>query len=335
MKKFMVLAACAATFYACSSNDVNSPEINENTTGLLSVSTSVLTQNSKGTKAPVMGNGLPANSEIGVFVFNAGTTEKYNGVIVSGNSAEHRNLLWTVNGNNATSNVKYPLGVKHADVYAYFPYVAANTDHATIPVSAGYTDYLYGKHAAGTINTNSYVNAANIKAHIKLDHALSQIRFTFVKGNNYPDEKCELQSIKILGVNKTGTLNITGDGSIANAVVAAPADFTVLKFNETDYNDAFATILNETATNPAMFHALLFPQAGTDAVNAKVTIDNINYNVPLTINNGEGANTWKKGYMYTYNLTINGTSSGTGTELVVSSVTVNQWQDGGSANPEI
>lgn len=331
----MILAACAATFYACSSNDVNTPDINENTTGLLSVSTSVLTQNSKGTKAPVTGTGLPDNSQIGVFVFNAGTYDKYNGVVVSGTSAEHRNLLWNVSGNKATKTVDFPLGVKHADVYAYFPYVAANTDHAAIPVSAGYTDYLYGKHAAGAINTNNYVNAANVNAHIKLDHALSQIRFTFVKGNDYPtNEKCELQSIKILGVNKTGTLNITGDGSIANPVAANPADFTVSKFEGTDYVESFTTKLTGTVTDATMFHALLLPQEATDAVKAEVTIDNIKYTVGLSLPgnvNQSVANTWSKGFMYTYNLTINGTSSGTGTNLVVSSVTVADWVNGGSS----
>lgn len=181
MKKFMILAACAASFYACSSNDVNTPDIEETTTGLLSVSTSVLTQNSKGTKAPVTGTQLPSGSKIGVFVFNDNENTYYNGG--NGNTEGTAfNQQWTASGTDASqtwSATPFTLSIKHADVYAYYPWRTGET-YDSIDVQAGYTDYLVGAH------TGDYVNGAQPVATIKLDHALSMISFTFKRDDSYP-----------------------------------------------------------------------------------------------------------------------------------------------------
>lgn len=242
MKKFMMLAACAATFYACSSNDVNTPDIDENTTGLLSVSTSVLTQNSKGTKTigsratkangvatgPVMDAALASGSKIGVFVFNNNNNfEGYTGATNSGTNPA-LNQLWIATENPAyTKSGDFTLGIQPAKVYAYFPYqenVSANTTtkHPELNITPGYTDYLYGAH--GTMNndgtiTASTVNSTNTGAAIQLNHALAMISFTFTRGTGYPkDEACQVNAITIEKLADNATMSVV-DG------ITAPTQF--------------------------------------------------------------------------------------------------------------
>lgn len=327
MKNFMILAACAATFYACSSNDVNTPDINENTTGLLSVSTSVLTQNSKGTKAPITGTQLPSGAKIGVFVFNDNTENAYDG---GKNAAAAFNQEWTASGTGASQTwaaTPFTLSVKHADVFAYYPWKTGET-YGAIDVQAGYTDFLIGNH------TGAYVNGANPSATIQLNHALSMISFTFKRDDSYPaEDAASLQGIYFSGLNQSATINVK-TGTISE--YTGTGDFFVQKHNG---GDSYSDIASDEITKGGigannLYHALLLPQTETDKKNVVVTIDNIKYTVPLTINTGDTANKWEKGFHYTYNLTIKGTS-GQGNQLVVSSVTVTEWQDGGSANPEI
>lgn len=328
MKNFMILAACAATFYACSSNDVNTPDINENTTGLLSVSTSVLTQNSKGTKAPVTGTQLPTGAKIGVFVFNDNTEVAYDGSNINATGSA-LNQKWTAGetaGKQTWSASPFTLSIKHADVFAYYPFNDANQSYNAIPVQAGYTDYLVGGH-----DVASHVNGAQPAATIKLDHALSMISFTFKKGTSYPDA-CELQKIHFPGLNQAATINVK---TKAFSAYTGTGDFVVLKHNG---GDDYSTITSDAIStegigNNKEYHALLLPQTGTDTKNVIVRIDNIDYTVSLahTATEGNTSDVWASGRHYTYNLTLNG-GSGQGNQLIVSSVTVSNWVDGGSSD---
>ncbi|MGL5772727.1 MAG: hypothetical protein ACRCX1_08120, partial [Bacteroidales bacterium] len=132
MKKFISYAAMAMAFYACSNSDVTTPEIIDPQDATLSISTSVsnsiaLTRTtgtdqnlSDATETgPVMGTALANGSQIGVFVYNAGTTTDYQGTTAN---TEHRNLLWTNNLNSWSFNGKYYLGNPAADIHAYFTY---------------------------------------------------------------------------------------------------------------------------------------------------------------------------------------------------------------------
>lgn len=349
MKNFMILAACAATFYACSSNDVNTPDINENTTGLLSVSTSVLTQNSKGTKTingadaaqtgPVMAAGLANGAKIGVFVFDEGKVgTEYKGAI---NTAPKSNQEWTLSTN--WGGPQFTLGIQHADVYAYFPY-AENMSYNAIPVEAGYTDYLYGK------SSNS-VNSTTVGANIELNHALSLISFTFRKTTSYPtDEAGALQSITIKSLPANGAMNISETSDIVSNITGTK-DLSIKQWSSSAYvtfdkkiptagDDLTAALGYASANTTPLYHALVLPQteipSSTTGLHAVVRIDNVDYTIPLNIKNPEAGNgnNWKSGKHYTYNLKISGTS-GQGNVLEVSSVKVSQWTTGGNSDIEI
>lgn len=350
MKKFMMLAACAATFYACSSNDVNTPDIDENTTGLLSVSTSVLTQNSKSTKTiggldaaltgPVMGNGLAAGAKIGVFVFDEGKAgTEYNGAI---NSVPKSNQEWTLN--TTWGGPQFTLGIQHADVYAYFPYDQTKSNYSAIPVEAGYTDYLYGKSAKS-------VNSTTTGAEIQLNHALSLISFTFRKSTSYPiDEKAALQSITIKNLPANGTMNISATSDIVSAI-SGTKELVIQQWSEANYVEFNQTIPSEganlttalgyaAANTTPLYHALVLPQKNLPSdkttLHASIVIDGVTYTIPLNIAtpDGDNGNNWKSGKHYTYNLKISGTA-GQGNALQVTSVTVRQWTAGGSSDVEI
>ncbi|MGL5920073.1 MAG: hypothetical protein ACRCZQ_06200, partial [Bacteroidales bacterium] len=67
---------------------------------------------------------------------------------------------------------------------------------------------------------------------------------------------------------------------------------------------------------------------------AAIKVDDVVYNIPLnlqktTSGNGQTQNNWLNGRHYVYNLTYSNKV------LSVSSVTVNQWQEGGSSDIEI
>ncbi|MGL5919602.1 MAG: fimbrillin family protein, partial [Bacteroidales bacterium] len=290
MKKFMVLAACAATFYACSSNDVNTPEINENTTGLLSVSTSVLTQNTKSTKTvggldaahtgPVMGTGLASGAKIGVFVFN--NNDKFEGYTGATNSGTNPalNQLWT-NGANGWGWPQFTLGIQPAKVFAYFPYDQNKTTYNAIPVEAGYTDYLYGK--------SPNVNSTNTGAKIQLNHALSLISFTFRKTTSYPTgEDAALQSITIKSLPANGTMNISATSDIVS-VIAGTKDLAIEQWSEAKYVAFDRTIPEKTdltealgyaaANTTPLYHTLVLPQTNLPSdkttLHASIVIDSV------------------------------------------------------------
>ncbi|MEG1379409.1 MAG: fimbrillin family protein, partial [Bacteroidales bacterium] len=128
---------------------------------------------------------------------------------------------------------------------------------------------------------------------------------------------------------------------------AATTDLAVKYFNGGIYTSgiwnnitipATGTIGNVTTgagnivTQAPAFHTLVLPAttlpANTNTLRAEVTIDGAVYTVALNVQT-ENANKWEAGKHYTYNLTLKGK------ELVVSTVTVNQWTQGGSSDIEI
>lgn len=347
MKKFISYAAMAMTLYACSNNDVTTPEIIDPQNATLSISTSVSNSiaktrtTSNGTNlsdaagtGPVMGISLASGSQIGVFVYNASTTSNYNGTTAN---TVHKNLLWTNNGvQNWSFTGDYYLGNAHADIHAYFPYSTANNDTHIIPVESGYTDFLYGK-------SSNIVHLGEKAANIVLNHALAMVTFTFENtGYSGPSK---LQSITLNNLPKSGTLDIT------NGEIASPTSIDTLKINKYDgsnYIDANAaqwatsfatnkiggTTINGEEAAAGMFHAMVLPQESTDvnAYTATIVIDGVSHNISLKVNTNIGDNNsdWKAGKNYTYNLKLSGNN-----QLEVSSVTVTQWQEGGSSDIEI
>ena len=345
MKKFISYAAMAVALCACSNNDVTTPEIIDPQSATLSISTSVsnsiaLTRttgtgnnpsNAAGT-GPVMGTVLATGSEIGVFVYKKGENTDYDG---SAANDDHTNLLWTNNSNRWSFNDNYYLGNSEADIYAYFPYNEANNTQI-IPVTPGYTDFLYGK-------SSNTVNLETKGANIVLNHALAMVTFTFA--NTGYTGPAELQSITLNQLPKSGTLDITA-GNVVNG--ATKADLAVSKFQSNIYEEVWTqvfktapingtTVSGDTAT-AGMFHAMVLPEpkASVERHNATIVIDGVSHNISLKVgqripNSPQGTESdWEAGKNYTYNLKLSGNN-----QLTVDTVTVTQWKEGGSSDIEI
>lgn len=363
MKKLWIYAAVAASLFSCSNDNLN--ELND--AGLVSelnISTSVLSHNTK-SKAlfttnneddfhtgPVMTSGLASNSNIGVSVFNSGTTTPY----TTANNGSAENLKWSNNEGwryvDAQGNLlKFFLGSVTADLYAYFPYTGANYNLTSIPVAVGYTDFMYG-----SASNNGSINSKKPGAAIVLDHALAMISFTFAKGEGYTGE-CNLQSITVNNTPHAGTMNVqTGDitagGAKTNIRIASFAGGVYLPTNTSDaatganwaeWNEiSFAANTKDTPLGKpdvsskaaGQFHAMVMPVMFTSTTESgasffTVKIDNIVYNVEFKQGSGNLIS-WVAGKNHTYNLTLNG-----GNELVITSVTINPWGEGEGGDIEI
>ena len=351
MKKIISYAAMAVALCACSNNDVTTPEIIDPQSATLSISTSVsnsiaLTRTT-GTKeglsdavstGPVMGTGLATGSKIGVFVFNAGGFDKYPGIT----DQSDMNLKWTytTDGWKYDNAQQFAFGSASANVYAYFPYSGNESSNEnkvapSITVTPGYTDFLYGKSE----NENGNIIAHHSKhsaATIKLNHALAMVTFTFA--NTGYTGPAVLQSITLNQLPNSGTLDIT-TGNITN--VAGRENISIQKFDNNSYSteawtEAFAkekiegTTISEDQVTPGMFHAMVLPQVDNSVNNhtATIVIDGVSHEISLAVQNSD--KNWTKGKNYTYNLKLSGNN-----QLTVSSVTVNQWTEGGSSDIEI
>lgn len=333
----MAVALCA-----CSNNDITTPEIIDPQSATLSISTSVsnsiaLTRTTGTvlggngtTTGPVMGTQLPNSSNLGIFVTKENTTDAY--PAITGQATD--NIQSTLNG-SSWSFPKFDLTSALGKVLAYFPY-ADNATINSVNVTAGTTDYLYG--------ISNTVSSSNKNAVIPMNHAMSLISFTFKRGDKLNDSFTgNVQSITLNGVHTTGTMAVNGgEISATGNTTQLPVKHFINGYKETwsevipNVKDA---ILGSSQTNEIpMFHVLAIPTLITDGTQtATIVIDGATYtisNLTLGLNGGTtNANGWEKGKRYTYNLTVN--SAGTGNELVISSVTVNQWTEGGSSDIEI
>ncbi|MGL5919997.1 MAG: fimbrillin family protein, partial [Bacteroidales bacterium] len=204
------------SLFSCSNENLSELD-NVNQVSELAISTSILSHTAKSKSlfttnngdgfytGPVMAEGLAENSNIGISVFNAGTSELY----TTANNGNAENLKWNNAGGwkyvDATgSSLKFFLGSAKADLVAYFPYTSENYNLEALPVQAGYTDFMYG-----VAKENGEINSTNKNASILLNHGLAMISFTFTKGAGYTGE-CNLQSITVNNTILAGTMNIQG-----------------------------------------------------------------------------------------------------------------------------
>lgn len=119
-----------------------------------------------------------------------------------------------------------------ADVHAYYPYDAAYTDKAAVPLTSGtYTgtpDDLT-KHDPHDIcyGSKTGMRATAATADLTLKHAMSLLRLNFSR-LNYESSKCIITSIKITNskLAATAKLNLTNGALTGVAAVTAPIDYT-------------------------------------------------------------------------------------------------------------
>lgn len=319
---------------------------------------------------PIMREYFQGNAEIGLIMARYSDRDVYPGITgeICGNlKCQQNGSVWDLES-------VFHLNSTLTRVFAYFPYDGTlgknivngdeKFDQWNIPVKPGYTDYLMGD-----CEYNCLPSASDPKARLILYHSLAMVSFTFQKKEMVSNaDSSRVQSISIHNVYADGGRGISGwgatpteDSTTCSLRLARytnehylPADVQN-SANNTGWADWTGNecrfgldiigkvnpgAFGEISTRP-LFHALVIPQSGlTETVKegapyAAIKVDDVVYNIPLYIQNlvsPDGTQTnynWIHGKHYVYNLTYRNKV------LTVSSVTVNQWQEGGSADIEI
>lgn len=158
---------------------------------------------------PIMGTGFSNQDRLGVSIFDAPRDGEQFGA--PHEEADYRNLKATVTTNGGLQLARpVLLGADPIGVRAYFPYNeehlhlpnkgAFNSESILIPVTSGYTDYMYG-YAAKTAN-DPYLplfDRQNRTASIAMKHALALISFVVIYEGAIEEitEEPKLQGLKI------------------------------------------------------------------------------------------------------------------------------------------
>ncbi|MGL4332534.1 MAG: fimbrillin family protein [Bacteroidales bacterium] len=313
---------------------------------------------------PVMKTSLNDGSALGLIIIDHNKGGAYPGVA----GEIWGNMKCQQTGGKWNMEDIFHLFNTQSRVFAYFPYVAElgksyikgnnRFKETEIPVNPGYTDYMMGDGVSGSLPT-----ATKPMADLIMYHSLAMVSFTFQKKEMFNDKDwSKVQSITIKNIYKNGHRGTSNHTAIPTGT--DKCDLRVARFLNSylpaDVNNAinatgawaewtgeecqFGTsiigkIEDEKAT-PPLFHALVIPQDGLiptvteGAPYAAIKVDDVVYNIPLnlqktTSGNGQTQNNWLNGRHYVYNLTYSNKV------LSVSSVTVNQWQEGGSSDIEI
>ncbi|MGL5785537.1 MAG: fimbrillin family protein [Bacteroidales bacterium] len=317
-------------------------------------------------KGPIMTEYYPGNAELGLILLNYKQGGSYPGV----QGEIWGNLKCRQNGLNWDLEQIFHLNTIESRIFAYYPYdeslgksiIGGSKDFAEtkIPVKPGYTDYMMGDGVSECFPT-----ASNPIGNLIMYHSLSMISFTFQKKEMFNNNDwSRVQSITIRNIWKDGYRGTSNHSAkpmsgsdkcqlriarfLNNKYLPEDVENTLLptaewaewtgdecKFGSNKIGES--VISGENATAP-LFHALVIPQDGLsqsvtgNAPTAVIRIDDVDYTIPLYIANPSAGNnntTWSNGKHYVYNLTYNNKV------LSVASVTVNQWQEGGSSDIEI
>ncbi|HOM62665.1 MAG TPA: fimbrillin family protein [Dysgonamonadaceae bacterium] len=262
----------------------------------------------------VSGSSFGDGSDIGIFVTGNGYTPVVT-IYTYGGSA------WSLKTTPAQSPIY--LTKNEATVYGFYPATAADantTTNKTIPITIassyeGFTvpesqaDYLYATDG-NSATTMEKVSKASPEASLTFYHALSQLSFIVNKAENFGGTG-SLTSLKVEAVSDnitgSGTLNLDGTGITLNETVSKSITLT-----------GSATINSPSGTDVTAT-ALVAPLA-SQSVELTMIIDEQSYT-----GNISGA-VWEAGKKYSYTVTVGGG------ELIIESVTIKDWENGGSGN---
>ena len=178
-------------------------------------------------------------------------------------------------------------------LHAFYPYSDAVTDIKSVPVTSGSTDYMYAVPVTGLDNANS-------SADIVMRHALTAVRIKLGRGT-YPGE----------GVVSSVVLS----GDIAGSAVL---DATTGLLSSHGGGAALDVTPEGTVTlsaSPSLFTGMVIPTVETGDLTVSITLDGN----PLTATLSDCDLT--AGNLLNVNATLSGT------EFVISSVTLDEWQN--------
>ena len=260
----------------------------------------------------ILGEDLPVNNSIGVYVSSASES------FVPYNTGNCTNLRWkqTINGWKQTNEneqyIPYFLKDNTAYLYTYYPYSEkASTSEPILYVKAGYTDYMYGKE-------ENPVQSSDKK--ILMSHAMSTLSFTF--SNNGYNGNCNLEAITLQNIACNGSMDlisgqITKDKTNGNLLIASYEDTKgyspSLPDGSKGFNDPYNfknhsigfIDINSASYEKRIgrFHTMVFPEdIVSEDIKLNLTIDGEVKSVSFT--SESKVQKWEAGKRYIYNIIL-------------------------------
>ena len=195
-----------------------------------------------------------------------------------------------------------------ANVCAYYPYTAAYSNNAAIPL----TTAVYTTAGDICFAPNRVMNGtpAKSKTTFAMQRAMAMIVFTLKKGN-YPGT-CKVSNIMLSNTNlpATGTINITASTNTAATVSKATLNYTPLSTGD----------MTVTTTGQAAQNVLLVPFTLSGNLTVALTVDGKTMKIELPAATFAGSKI-EAGKRYLLTLKLNGTA------LDVTNVTIENWTD--------
>ena len=198
---------------------------------------------------------------------------------------------------------------------------------AKILAASGEVDYMYADHGSTGVKA-SYKNGSDSKTGkvtLAMKHALAMVSFRVYADHTYKNTGA---FTKLVLANKSGNTTLNNgasptmkikDGTItvgqSPAAVTYTRDIANYTLPKAASSDASAATTAKNSARKASILVLPENTADKSTVEATLTIDDQDYKVALPGSNSA----WKAGENYLYTVKLSGS------ELVISSVTVTQW----------
>lgn len=323
MKKFYLFAAMAAGMTLASCNNEENAGVLENNSQLLVENVGLQGMTSR---AGITATAFTSGESIGVYIYQGavGTYGNYN----DGTALPTVNVKYT-QGSPWAATQPIVVSTKEGVVYATYPWVDGNTTPGAIPVSVAenqgsgqsngvkdvteQTDYMWATPVEAVSNKDAVID-------LTMNHALAMATFKFQQSQDgtltYPGVG-KVTSIKLYNAEgrtniKAGaaTMNIadgviTGAAASANGITVAPLSETLM--DVTDEKQLPRMLLYPTSEKWTSGDVLL-----------DIVVDGNTYRlqVPALTEGGYKAN-----FNYCYTLTMKGT------QLEITTVSINDWDD--------
>jgi len=160
-------------------------------------------------------------------------------------------------------------------LYAYYPHSDAVSDITSVPVTSGFTDYLWATPVTGL--DNQHTSAA-----ISLHHALAAVRVGVIRGSYTGDGLVESVTLSSGAFVTSGTLNAT-----SGAVIPGSGSQPLV-----------ASLSGTLSTTPVTADFAVVPSGDADALTFRVRVDGQDFTVT------SDAVTLAAGSSYNYTLTL-------------------------------
>ena len=302
---FLSIVCLSAVLVSCNQSDLSLPSE-------LSINARI---NNSATRAEKLD--WSENDQLGVFVCNGTLDKPY-----LDNADRYFNVLFRHNGKGFTTSDVY-LDENQAEVFAYYPYNAPNTNGKAVPVeSNSQTDYLYG-HA----ETPASISQKNVD--IEMKHALSQVVFKIRKAATYDEGAGLLTAVKIENNDANNVFKTAGNIDLSSGTIIGTSTDGILTLMP-----GSDLLLSETYQSISSICLPITSTAGKN-VRAVFTIDGrqFRYEFPA-------GTTWQAGLRNIYTLTVDNSSieiggggSGSGEGGNDEGITIEEW--GASADNDI